>query len=590
MPRSVTADKPEQDTPKTNALVAAAITISSSIERRKWRKAEAWQEEAWALYDTVGELRYATTWFSNALSRAKLHAATVAADGTVTPVTKGVSKQAMDELLGGTKGNRLLKAMGQHFFVAGEWYLVGREAREDDESITSAAELWEVVSVQEMKTSGTGQRTKWWIDYGDGVKVELTDKDVIIRMWNPHPRHHAIPDSPVRSALPALRELQTLSGHINAQVYSRLTGAGILLVPSEMTFTKPPNESLDVPPNADPFLFSLGATMMQAVADPSDVSALVPTMLKAPGETLQYVRHITFWSDLDEKALEMRDNALRRVALALDMPPEVLLGTADVNHWGSWQIEESSIKAHIEPALEVICGSLSTSYLQKAGKPNDVVAYDTTALRLRPNRSKEALELYDRGAINEQALRRETGFEEDDAHNPETYKKWLLRKVASGSATPEQVGAALKQLGVDLGDVEGQRPREERPDPSLKDHPVREEPERQAAALLAVCDAMVVRAIERAGNRLKNKTGNNTTSIDPLSLHCSVDISAAEATRLLDGAWTLLPRLVTRHGFAADDVEHALDGYCRSLLTTSSEHDVDKMIRYLRIAGLEVAA
>ena len=240
-----------------------------------------------------------------------------------------------------------------------------------------------------------------------------------------------------------------------------------------------------------------------------------------------------------------------------------------------------------------ICSTVSTTYLQKAGDPLDVVAYDTTALRLRPNRSKEALELFDRGALNEKALRRETGFEEDDAHDDESFKRWLLRKIAGGSANPEQVEAALKQLGITLNSTSFAAPvRESRPDPSLQDHPVREEPDRAesdraAAALITACDAMVMRALERAGNRLKNRSGTNVRTVDPTVLHIGVAISAAEAARLLDGSWTMLPRLVERHGFSAAGVRPALDNYCRVLLTTGTEHDVDKMIHYLSLAGFK---
>lgn len=593
MPRSVPADTKPKPTPaesdNANALVAAAITVSSQINRRKYRKTEAWQTQAWDHYDERGPLRYATSWFSNALSRAKLVPARIDPEKGVTPITSGPAYDAMQELYKGADGGptALLKAMGQHFFIAGEWYLVGRGARPEDDRISTADEIWEIVSVEEMKVTGTGKNQKWSIDYGDGEKIPLTDKDVIIRMWNPHPRRRTQPDSPVKAALGDLMELRILSQHIGAQVFSRLAGAGLLVLPSEMTFAKPANAPADVE-GIDPFMLSLANTMATAVNDPSDISSLVPLIIKAPGEYIDKIQHLTFWSPLDDKAIEMRTDAIRNLAISLDLPPEVLTGTADVNHWGAWQIEESSIKAHIEPALEVIAGCLTTAYLRKV-VPNDpdlIVAYDTSALRLRPNRSKEALELYDRGELNGVALRRETGFEGDDAHDDKTYKQWLLKKVATGSATPDMVNAALKELGVDLGPEVGDAGNNQsRPDPSLVEHPTYEPPQRdhnaETASLMATCNVLAYRAFERAGNRLKNRTSSRPEGVLPEEMHCYVSVDAAAAHDLLEGAWAPLARLLHHVEIDSALVQRSLDAYVRAQLTTGQPHDDDLMQKFI---------
>jgi hypothetical protein len=595
MPRTVAPDtKPEPAksdaavADEQNSLVAAAITVSSAINRRKYRKTEPWQTQAWNHYDARGPLRYATSWFANALSRAKLVPARIDPELGITPITSGPAYDAMQELYKGADGGAaaLLKAMGQHFFIAGEWYLVGRGARPEDDTISTADEIWEVVSVEEMKVTGTGKNEKWSIDYGDGEKIPITAKDVVIRMWNPHPRKRTQPDSPVKAALGDLTELEILSHHIGAQVFSRLAGAGLLVLPSEMTFAKPANAPADVD-GADPFMVSLANTMTTAVNDPASISSLVPIIIKAPGEYIEKIQHLTFWSPLDDKAIEMRTDAIRNLAISLDLPPEVLTGTADVNHWGAWQIEESSIKAHIEPALEVIAGSLTTAYLRKVvDDPDVIVAYDTSALRLRPNRSKEALELYDRGELNGKALRRETGFENDDAHDESSFEQWLLKKVATGSATPEMVNAALGMLGVDLGPGLGDNGNNEsRPDPSLQQHPTYEPPQRdgnaEAASLMATCNVLAYRAFERAGNRLKNKSSSRPPGVLPEEMHCYVTVDAASAHDLLDGAWAPLPSLLGHVDVNPLLVERSLDAYVRAQLTTGQRHDHDLMQRFI---------
>ena len=91
-----------------------------------------------------------------------------------------------------------------------------------------------------------------------------------------------------------------------------------------------------------------------------------------------------------------------------------------VSHWGAWQIEEATIKMHVEPMLDVIVNALTIGYLQVRPRRRVLasIVYDTSALRLRPDRSKEAFELYDRGLISGEALLRENGFADDDAAHP----------------------------------------------------------------------------------------------------------------------------------------------------------------------------
>ena len=47
----------------------------------------------------------------------------------------------------------------------------------------------------------------------------------------------------------------------------------------------------------------------------------------------------------------------------MDMPPEVLQGAGDANHWSAWQADESAIKAHTEPLLKLITTTISRQYL-----------------------------------------------------------------------------------------------------------------------------------------------------------------------------------------------------------------------------------
>jgi hypothetical protein len=213
---------------------------------------------------------------------------------------------------------------------------------------------------------------------------------------------------------------------------------------------------------------------------------------------------------------------------------------------------------------------------------------------MRPNKSKEALELWDRGSINDAALRRETGFEEQDAMTEEDLKVWLLRKVASGSATPEMVIEALKLLGVPLAVEASQDNRQSRPDPSLVEHPSHDPPERpdedsaKVAALYATCDALVLRALERAGNRLNNVTKSRPPNIDPEETHMYLTVRPKDCDRLLEGAWSTLGRLMGDSPFHPDVIEKCLDSYCRTIMTEQRPHTTGELMRFVK-AGAAIS-
>lgn len=541
--------RPTPREPEPEALVASAVLPSidhKPARDTKSASAARWQAEAWGFYDTIGELRYATNWFSNALSRAELYAARRKPDGTLERLTDGPAHVVISSIF--ANGTEMLKEFGKHYFIPGEWYLVGRKEK--------GKEVWDVYSSQEMKYVNG----HWEIHPGGSRagKIELKSSDFVDRMWKAHPTSHSEPDSPVRAVLPNLREIHALTQHISAQTSSRLYSGEMAFFPSEVELPPPPGLSAEAN-TAESLMALITMSMRDSVANPGTPEALAPIVVTMPGELIEKVTKMSFWTELDEKASEMRDKAISRMALGLDMPPEVLTGTAGLNHWGSWQVEESSIKAHIEPALDTICARLTTSLLSKFDD-DIIVAYDTSKLRLRPNRSQEALELWDRGAISLSALLRETGFSGDEA-GPDDVKLFILLKMASGSATPEMVVEAAKALGVTDVEAEGSDMRESRPAPSLDEHPSRDLPDLDMGALKVV----MMRAMERAGNRMKNRLrGGQFSTIASCDLYLHVQPSSDQFTDLLEDAWSFLPKVVPMG--QVDNVEKALTRYAHTIM------------------------
>lgn len=120
------------------------------------------------------------------------------------------------------------------------------------------------------------------------------------------------------------------------------------------------------------------------------------------------------------------------------------------------QIEESAIKSNVAPDVELIAASLTTGLLYPMLKAMDadltgpsggrlIVWYDPSELTVRPDRSKNAQEAYDRFELTGAALRSEAGFGEEEAPNPAELNEMILKRIVRD--VPALAAAALKELG-----------------------------------------------------------------------------------------------------------------------------------------------
>jgi hypothetical protein len=556
----------------------------------------SWQEQLWTYYDLVGEFEYVANWVGNLLSKARLYPALNGKE-----LTSGPAFDAVKELFGSEPGKSdALRMLGLHYTVAGESYIFTYKQ--------NGEQVWEVVPRQVV--GGDGKKG-WTIN---STKVPTNDL-MAIRCWERHPRKYDEATSPSRSAIPILNEIVKLTQHIDAQVSSRLASAGILLLPNEITFSsassKEGEDDASNQSSSDEFVDELIKVSATAISDRGDAAALVPIVLTADGEHLDKPRLLQFWTELDAHALELRTEAIRRLGLAMDVPPEILTGTGDVAHWQAWGVDEAAIKSHTEPLLARICSDLTAGYLWPSlkGEVEDDVLHgftieaDTTAMRLRPNRSQEAIELYDRGLVKDDTVRRETGFEPSDKPTKTENELWLKRQLAKGSTTPEMVAAALLQLGVDVGIPTSEDETTETPQPpSLENHPdlkpvpdleERDELDKdakrkaEAAALVAAAEQMVFRALERGGSRIMNRTKFKPNNIEPPEVYLYRATTDAEASFMLDGSFEHCSRFAARFGVNPQALAATLDEYCRSLIMDRKPYNVDDLARRLEV--MEVA-
>lgn len=440
--RGVTPTPAPFPQPAPAALTAAAAPITSP-RTDLVRNTEGWQEEAWAYHDTLGEFRYAVDWESKMLSRVRLFAAKLEpGQDEPTRAEAGTAVDLMTGMAGGVAGQAtIMDGLGTQLSVPGEGYVIVENV--------NGVEQWSVRSNDEVRVA----RNRYEVldensaSTGNQWRPLAADSLRPLRVWRPNKRYHHIADSPARAARSTMRELELVNRHITAQYLSRLASAGVVVFPDEVTFPVR-EEFADAP---DPFMAEWIENARTAISEPGTASGVVPMPIRVPAEFVDKIAHLDFTLKIDDKIIEKRESAIKRLATQLNIPPEVLLGMGDLNHWNAWAVDETSLKVNIAPDAELICQALTTGYLQprlRASGVEDwakwVVWYDMSELTLRPDRSDDAVLLYDRLEINGAALRRETGFDEADKPTVEELKEQALKVIIH--TLPSGAGSALTEL------------------------------------------------------------------------------------------------------------------------------------------------
>jgi hypothetical protein len=354
-------------------------------------------------------------------------------------------------------------------------------------------------------------------------------------------------------------------------------------------------------PPDDTFVETLIDAMTTPIADRGSAAAVVPLVVKIPGEYVDKVKHISFATPFDSNVLALMENAITRLSLGMDIPPEVLTGKGSSNHWTSWQVAEEAITLHIEPLSETICHALTVGYLAAALEaegydPDEaMVWYDTSDLTSRPDKSRGAVEAYDRNELSAEALLRELGLSMDDLPSEEEKREKILLGVARGAPTLApimlaELGYLAPQVAEAATPAEGisvqTEPVSDAPEASIPDDGP---PDTQPDSLTAACDIIVRRALEKAGTRLKSAAGKNVkggaASIpcdNPSSLHTK--LTATQYTtieNLLDGAWGLVPEVAARNNRDFVALSKQLHDYTTQLLIEGVEHDYERLQRLL---------
>lgn len=578
--------------PSRKSLTAAAAILSDPrMGMAAWRARSGeddWQRTAWNYYDSIGELNAAVRWVSNAVSMADMYAAEVDADtGLITEATENTMVQAVaNSILGGpVKRSQLQQTITLNWLIAGEVFIVVRPTR------SGVPDEWLVLSSTEVEERG-GQ-----FKYRDpitGGLVEVGRNDLILRIWSPHPRLQSHADSSVRSALPILREVERTSMNIMSRLDSRLSGAGVWLVPEEMDFP----HGDDDPEDAQGFVDLLRRAAEASLRDPGRASSQVPIIVPAPAEMIQngaFV-HQTFATELTAEVTELRVNAIRRLAMALDIPAEIMTGMGESSHWNAWQIEETTYKIHVAPLLDKIADALTGAYLQPtlarmgvADPERYVLAFNTSEIISRPDRFEELNVLFDKGLITDDFLRSELGIPDDAIPSEEEELRRIAISMITQAPSLVEVVPGLAELigfeGVVLVEGTDRAVTSQGQPAEIESSRTSGTPEQgdvdDSNGLVAAAELMVWDALSRAGGRLLTREHRGQHG-DTAKHDLHTVIAAANPHSALEGSFQFVDAVAPTFGVRSEHLKAILTAYCTELITSQRPHDREELRRWLR--------
>lgn len=629
------ATEPEPESHPSSLVASAARIRFDGQGWRTWRFGDdSWQQEAWRLYDIIGELRFVANWIGSACSRVRLYVAEVDKNGRVQQEVKDAKIAALAEnMLGGPAAQaEALRMLAINLTIVGDAYVIARSNGKPPEG---EDEVWTVVSGTELRRWGRDGKIAWM--YGDNMRLdkEILDpqKDLIIRIWTPHPRRNLWADSPTRGAMPMLWEIERLTRYVFAQIDSRLVSAGLMPIPKEISF---PDEDPELAA-ADQMAEKLLRTGAASLKGEGTAAGVVPTFVEMPMEALGKIELIQFNSELSQQAMPLRQEAIRRFALAMDIDPAILAGMGEGNHWSAWQIQEGQVKVHIEPLMGRICDGLTGAYLKPAlevmKKDPDryTLWFDTAPLTVRPERLKDTLELYDKGLVSASTVLLAGDYAISDAPDDEEDLKRFTRELMLRDSNLFQIAEVRKVAGytedilpsnlmIPMAGPGGGPPAPMPPptgiEPSAPGAGPPEVTEAQNAPggpppvpagtpagpptaitagaineglnVFLIANATVLRALGRAGKRMLDRRTMHQFSTTPdYQLHTKLP-QRQDYDALLEGSWDQMSALtdVVDPNIDVEALRLALHAYCTRLLASRQEHHPELLGGFLRENGI----
>ncbi len=563
-----------------------------------------WQNEAWEMTRLVGEFAFYVRFRAKTCGRCRLVASEIDPDtgeptGSIDPDNAEAVRVAeiVRDIAGGPLGQtELLERFAAHLTVPGEsWGVILKRPE---------GTRWFAVTREEIERGTRNNEVTILLEDGSKHDFNPANGDGMFRVWNRDERKACEATSPARAALPALREIVRTSVKIENIDKSRLANGGLLMLPLEASLptaqapvsADKPDGSVEPPPPvpvAQQFQDMFIEVAKIGIADPNSGAALTPIVGSAPAEFLDKIKHIDFGKEMSKVELEKRDNAVGRLAMAVDMSPEQMKGMGEsANHWGSRQIEDQDVQVHVAPVMQTICQAIYSSVLRNvlAGEGIDpdkyVLWYDTSDLTADPDLRDEAKAAKDVGAITDAAFVRHLGLPDDALYDLETTEgavEFLKDAVTKDPTLLPLLAPGIPAFrGIEFPQSQalpaggGGEPvdAEEVPDPSKGQEPGTEnkQPGNESAAVAGLrmaLDVWITKALELAGKRRRTRADYaRLAAVDMHETHRYLPpVTASEVGALIKGWDVGLDDLAGRHGFDANLVRAMVATETRRQLT-----------------------
>lgn len=592
---------PVAEPAEAGSLIASAVRMGLSEEA--WRGYrfvdESWQRLAWDFYDTNPQLHNAVDYIGAAASMVRIYVAHVDENGVRQgEVDDDEEVGALAETLFGGPANKaeILRAIAESLTVAGECFILGKPRAND------AFDQWFVAAPGEVRKNGDIV----YVNMGRAVREELNPgRDIVIRVWTPHPRRAYLADSPVRALLGLLDEMQQMQMFIRAQLNSRIANATILPVPSTLAVPKGDNQAVATD-DIYQQLFEVITSNLEGKGTAAQIAPILWQMPLAELQAMSGVVPIRFDSPLSDQAIQLRSEQQQKLAIGMNVPVEIQLGGQEMNHWSIWWAGEEFIVKSMQPLFNRIVDALSVAYLYGALKAlgkdpkRFTYWYDTAPLANSANKLADSLNLYNANPriVSAATVRREGGYNESDAPTEQELEEQFIKEVILRDPSLFGITPIRESIGIDIEiaipavgpdgagppppPVPGRVPTEPEAGQQPNQPAVTDAGEGQLiasavpppTAVSIAANGLVVRALEVAGKRLLTPTHRGVFGdTPPHLLHTKIVVgTAAHAETLLAGAWDQWDSYFAGVHAPRQNLQPILHSYAKGLLTNRIEH------------------
>lgn len=363
----------------TRPLTAAptAPMASARSARQALESSPRGTSEAWRVWRCVGEVHYVTTQQARLMSRVKwdieIGGRLLEPDQSTEMVTAAFGRGFTE----------LVRQAALHLQVAGGYYLARFPYARGPE--------WEVLPIPLAL---------------DARKHDKPEPDILIKIINPDPVNSDQPDSAVISSLDVSRELMLARAQARVAARNRTAQLQTVIYPLE-----------GAGPDTEQFEADLIDVITAPIEDELSSASVVPNVVGFQGEWIDKWKTIDLTGPIDEKLNVKIEGLVRQLAVVLDIPPEILTGMSEGNHWTSWLIQEDNWLGHVEPMAKTVGHGFAEALAAAADMDPasvDMLPDPSPLLQRRPTVG-DAMAAFDSGLVSADWAREQLGADEDDA-------------------------------------------------------------------------------------------------------------------------------------------------------------------------------